>query len=405
MIQMLQKKTHRHVVGLMTGTSADGIDVALLRIAGSGHGAELDLVAFDTLRFSGTVRARMLAAQGSGGASPRELVLLSSYLGELFGHAVSHICKKAELNLGAIDLIGCDGHTIYHHPVPERLPGFEVTGTLQIGNPAVLAERTGVTVVSDFRSRDMAAGGQGAPLVSYLDYVLYNHRSRSRIAINICGIGKVTALKADTPLDEVIAFDTGPGNCLIDLAMTHYTEGKQSFDKDGLWAQNGKVNQQLIKRLMNHPYLKLPPPKSADKGQFGKTFLERILKEAAGMAPADMVATLTEYTVQTFLLGVMEFLFQKARYEEIIVGGGGAQNPVIVEGLKRVFPRIHVAMADDYRIPARAKEAVLMAFLANETIMGQPGNCPAATGARSSAVLGSITPGSDFFASEPPPEY
>jgi len=400
MMQRIRSKPERTVIGLMTGTSADGIDVALVRVADTGPSASLELVAFDTLRFSDTVRSRLLSAQGAGSCTARELVVLSSYLGELHAHAAAHICKKAGLALAAVDLIGCHGLTLYHQPSPEKLPGFSVNGTLQIGNAAILAERTGVTVVSDYRSRDMAAGGQGSPLMAYLDYILYNHRSRGRIALNIGGIASLTALEADAPFDEVQAFDTGPGNCLLDLAVRRFTGGKQTHDKDGLWARNGKVNQALVRKLMEHPYLKRPPPKSADREMFGPAMLDRVLKEGEGMAPADVIATLTEFTIQTIFTSVMEFLLQKSRYEEVIVGGGGARNPVIMEGLRRVFPKIHIALADDYRIPAMAKDAVLMAFLASETLMGTPGSCPSATGSRRPVVLGSITPGVDFFASE-----
>ena len=392
-LRAIQEKEERLVIGLTSGTSADGIDAALVRIQGCGGGVELDLVTFDTLSFSGSVRSRILAAQGPDPVPIKEVVLLSSYLGELYAHASKHICQKASINLMEVDFVGCHGQTLYHHPAREALPGFEVNGTLQIGNPAVLAERTGLVVVSDFHSRDMAVGGQGGPLSAYLDYLLYNHRSRGRVALNIGGIANVTAMGADAPFEEITAFDTGPGNCLIDLAISHFTKGKQAFDKDGLWARQGKADEKLLAMMMQHPYLQQVPPKTADKDLFGRGFFNMILKIAAGMRASDVVASLTEYTVRSIVEGIHRFVPEEVRFEEIIVSGGGAQNPALIEGLGLRLPMVAIVSGDQYRITSRAKEAVLMAFLANETLMGMPGNVPSATGARNPVMLGNITMG------------
>lgn len=395
MFQRLSTKEERLVAGLMSGTSGDGIDVALVRLRGQGSASEIQILASDTLKFSPSVRQRILAAQGAEGAAAREIVLLSSYLGELYAHAVNHLCRKAGVGVQELDLIGCHGQTLYHHPRPEKFPGFSVTGSLQIGNPAILAERTGVTVVSDFRSRDMAAGGQGAPLAPYLDYILFNHRARGRIVLNIGGLANLTAIPADSPPEAVVAFDTGPGNSLVDLAVAHFTQGKNAFDQDGAWARAGNCSTPLLERLLVHPYFKLPPPKSLDREEFGRPFLTKVLEWAGPVAPADLVATLTQFTVRTVAAGILEHVTQQGRYEEIILGGGGAQNPVIVEGLKAAFPRMSVVSGDEYNMPARAKEAVLVAFLANETMGGVCSNLPSATGARNPVLLGSITPGAN----------
>lgn len=395
MFQRLSAKEEKLVVGLMSGTSADGIDAALVRVRNQGTAAEIQLVAFDTLKFSAAVRERIVAAQGAAGASSKEIVLLGAYLGELYAHAVGHICKKAGVPVAEVDLVGCHGQTLYHHPKPEKFPGFAVTGSLQIGSAATVAERTGITVVSDFRSRDMAAGGQGAPLAPYLDYILFNHRARGRIILNIGGIANVTAIPADAPTESIVAFDTGPGNSLVDLAMAHFTQGKAAFDADGAWARAGKLNEQVMEKLLGHPYFKLAPPKSLDREEFGKPYLTQALQWCSGMAPADVVATLTQFTVRTIASGLMEHVLQKGRYEEVILGGGGAQNPAMVEGLRAAFPKMSVISGDAYNMPARAKEAVLMAFLANETLCGSCANIPAATGARTPVLLGSITPGAN----------
>jgi anhydro-N-acetylmuramic acid kinase len=386
------------MVGLMSGTSADGIDAALVRIQGAGADASLSLVAHDTLTYSHTVRARIQSCQGSRGEGTRETVLLDAYLGELFAHAALHICKKAGVSPTEVLAAGCHGQTLYHHPHSERLPGFSVRGTLQIGNPAVIAERTGLTVVSHFRSRDMAAGGQGAPLVPLLDYLLYHHTSRGRIALNIGGIANLTAIPADAGPDRILAFDAGPGNCLMDLALRRATQGRSSCDVDGAWASAGRVQPALLDRLLAHPFLKAPPPKSADKDTFGADFLDGALTDFPGIPPKDLLATLAALTVRAIAASMMEFVFQKERYEEVIVSGGGARNPVLMRGLEAALPRLMVSRADDYVIPGSAKEAVLMAYLAHETLLGRHGNLPAATGASRPVVLGSITPGSGFFA-------
>jgi len=392
-LRAIREKEERLAIGLMSGISADGIDAALVNIRGSGENVELDLAAFDTLSFSDTVRTRIQAVQGPGPVPLKEVVLLSSYLGELYAHAASHVCRRASINLMEVDFVGCHGQTLYHQPEKDALPGFEVNGTLQAGNPAILAERTGLVVVSDFRSRDMAVGGQGGPLSAYLDYLLYNHRSRGRVALNIGGLANVTAMGADAPFREITAFDTGPGNCLIDLAISHFTKGKQAYDKDGLWAQQGNVDEKLLAMMMQHPYLQKPPPKTADRDLFGRGFFNMVLKLAAGMRASDVVASITEYTVRSIVDGIRRFVPEEVRFEEIIVSGGGAKNPVITEGLGLRLPTVAIVSGDEYRITSRAKEAVLMAFLANETVMGLPGNVPSATGAKKPAVLGSITMG------------
>jgi anhydro-N-acetylmuramic acid kinase len=243
----------------------------------------------------------------------------------------------------------------------------------------------------------MAAGGQGAPLSPYMDFILYQHRSRGRIALNIRGIASLTGIAADSPMEKVIAFDTGPGNCLIDHAATHFSQGQAALERNGAWARTGRVDKPTLTRLLDHPYLKLPPPKSLDKEVFGKAFFEKMLADSPPLSPADVVATLTAFTARTITAAIMEFLLQKERYEEIIVSGGGALNPVLMDGLREAFPGKVLSTSDDYDIPCKAKEAVLMAFLASETIRGNPGNIPSVTGASAPVVLGSITPGLKAF--------
>jgi anhydro-N-acetylmuramic acid kinase len=390
-------KKERTLVGLMSGTSADGVDAALVKIQGQGVDASISLVAFDSLRYSQAVRSAILGCQGPGAGANRHVTLLDAYLGELFAHAALHICKKAQVDPELVDAIGSHGQTLYHHPQQEAMPGFLVRGTRQIGSAAIIAERTGITTVSDFRSRDMAAGGLGAPLVPYLDYVLYHHRSRGRIALNIGGVANVTAIPAGASPDGVIAFDTGPGNCLIDAAAAHFTQGKSAFDSEGSMAMSGRADERLLGRLLEHPYFHQPPPKALDKEVFGRAYFKEFLGANPSISGPDALATLTSLTAKSIAAAILEFLAQKERYEELIVSGGGARNLVLMAQLERLLPDLLVTPADEYGIPAKAKEAVLMAFLAHETLLGRPGNLPSATSARGPAILGAITPGARFF--------
>ncbi len=392
-LEEIKEKEELFAIGLMSGTSADGIDAAMVKIRGSGFDTQLELQAFDVLRFSQGVRQRILSAMGPLGQGNKEICLLSSYLGELFAHACHHIAKKANVPMEEVALIGLHGQTLYHHPKRESLPGFSVAGTMQVGSAAVVAERTGRPVVSDFRSRDMAAGGQGAPLAPYLDFILYHHRSRGRVAVNIGGIANVTAIPADTTLASVTAFDTGPGNCLMDLAVSRFTDGALAYDAGGKMALAGQADPSLLGTLLQHPFFSQAPPKSADKGIFGAEFLDQALALHPGLHPNDVVAALAALTVRTIQSALMEHVLQRARYEEMILSGGGALNPALVNGLQRSLPKLIITRADDYSVPSKAKEAVLMAFLAHETVMGLPGNVPSATGAGRPVILGNITPG------------
>lgn len=391
-----QEGASKVYAGLMSGTSADGVDGALVEFGEDPAGPPLVLLAHETLRFTPEVQARIRACQGASVSSLKEVVLLDAYLGELFAYALSRLIEKSGVERERVTAVGSHGQTLYHHPRAERFPGFSVHGTLQVGNPAVIAERTGLTVVSHFRCRDMAAGGEGAPLAPLLDHFLYHHPSRGRLALNIGGIANVTAIPAGAGLERVVAFDTGPGNVLMDLAVRRFTQGKAAYDASGAWAAAGSVVEPLLRWLLEHPFLKAPPPKSADRETFGPAFLERALAEFPSAAPKDVLATLAAFTVRSVTSAILEFLLQKERYEELIVSGGGAENPVLMKGLAESLPRLMVTKADDYIVPGRAKEAVLMAFLARETMEGRPGNVPSATGAKNPVVLGSITPGRRF---------
>jgi anhydro-N-acetylmuramic acid kinase len=272
--------------------------------------------------------------------------------------------------MGPVDLIGCHGQTVYHEGGRH---------TLQLGEPAVLAERTGTPVVSNFRARDIAAGGQGAPLVPYVDVRLFRHKTKRRVALNIGGIANITVI------DSGIAFDTGPGNMVIDALAREYTGGRQNYDRGGRIAEQGHVDRALLDRLLRDPYYRRKPPKSAGREQYGAEFVERM--KTSGLPLPDLIATATVLTAATVAMAVAPH-----RPAELIVSGGGVHNPQILAHLAGFLPGVAIASSSDYGVDADAKEAIAFAVLAYETWRRKPSNLPSATGARRAVILGSITP-------------
>ncbi len=360
------------VAGLMSGTSLDGIDVAVVDIARGRH----QTVSFTSRPYPKRVREMILAVSNTV-THTREVARLNVLLGELYAEAI----LDAGVPLASIDLIGCHGQTIYHEG------GL---ATLQIGEAAVIAERIGKPVVSDFRPRDIAAGGQGAPLVPYVDYLLFRHPRKSRVALNIGGIANITAIPAGGASDDVIAFDTGPGNMVLDALAARHTRGKLTYDRDGRFAAQGKVNATLLKRLLADRYYQQPPPKSAGREQYGVEFIERL--DRTGLNFFDQAATAAALTAATVAEGLRRWVLPKFSVDELIVSGGGAHNPRIMAYLAAFLDGVRVTTSAEYGIDVDAKEAIAFALLAYETWRGQPGNLPSATGARRPVVLGKITP-------------
>ena len=308
-------------------------------------------------------------------------------LGEAFAQAALAACRAAGLRPDEVDAIGSHGQTVWHVP-----PGQgETPSTLQLGSPAVIAQRTGITVVSDFRARDMAAGGQGAPLVPYVDYLLLADASRSRAVQNIGGIGNVTYLPAGRNPDAVIAFDTGPGNMLMDYAASRATGGRLAYDQDGRLARSGRIDPELLDAWMADPYFSLPPPKSTGRERFGVQRAARYYDaaEARGLSAPDILATLTAFTAASIADSYRRYL--PALPDEALISGGGARNPALLEQLALRLAPCAVRLTDDVGLPTQAKESVAFALLAYETLHRRPGNLPAATGARFPVVLGSVT--------------
>jgi anhydro-N-acetylmuramic acid kinase len=366
------EKSERLVVGLMSGTSVDGIDAALVRLSGSGRETEAELLRFEAVSWPDSLRDRILAVS-HGTGTPEELNRLNFEVAEQFA-----VAARAVSDGKPLDAVGSHGQTVSH---------VGGVATLQLGSPAVLARRLGCVVVSDFRSADIALGGQGAPLVPFADWCLLVHDARSRAIQNIGGIGNVTFLPPSATPEQVRGFDTGPGNMLLDLAAQWVTGGAQSFDDDGKLAASGKIDFDLLERLIAHPFLKQVPPKSAGREEFGQAFFQTLTGKS--VAKLDLLTTLTEFTALSIADAYQRFL--PSMPGEVIVGGGGARNTYLMERLRARLPGIPVTTHDAVGINGDAKEALAFALLANETLLGNPSSLPSVTGATRPAVLGSMT--------------
>jgi anhydro-N-acetylmuramic acid kinase len=391
-VQRQPKHAPKLIVGLMSGTSADGIDAVVAEIAGSGRQLRARVLAHTHQPFSPVMRQRILhlCLHGTVG----EVCELNFALGEQFARAALAAIRRAKRKPGDIAAIGSHGQTIHH------LPNARTPSTLQIGEPAIIAERTGITTVADFRVRDMAAGGEGAPLVPYADWALFTDQTRPRIVQNIGGIGNLTFLPPRAALADVIAFDTGPGNMVMDALVTALSRGRETFDRNGRWAARGYVSEKLLAEMMAHSFLRRRPPKTTGREEFGEMFIGRMLVGARrlGLRPEDMVATATAFTAASIADAYRRFVFPKLTANErgalqIILGGGGAKNVTLRRMLDERIGLGELLTHEDFGIANAAKEALAFAILAHETLVGKPSNVPNATGARRAVVLGKIVPG------------
>jgi anhydro-N-acetylmuramic acid kinase len=379
------------VAGIMSGTSADGIDVAVLQIAAGKSRPKLTLLAHYGFAFPSRLRQAVLAAMNASAISTAELARLNWRLGIAYAEAVQATIKNHKIKL---DLIGCHGQTIYHQAVPEMYVGRKFACTWQTGEAAVIAETLGVPVASNFRPADMAAGGQGAPLVPLLDYVLFADAKRGRVLQNIGGIANLTAIPAGAAADRVIAFDTGPGNMVID-ALTQELFGK-TFDRNGAIAAQGIVLKDVLDRELCNPYYQRKPPRTAGREQFGRTFVADFQKKCRAQhgRPEDAIATATALTAETIARSYARFVKSRMKTTGVdyIVSGGGARNATLMHMLAaRLEPLgCSLAASEQFGLPAAAKEAAAFALLAWETWNRLPGNLPAATGAKRAVVLGQV---------------
>lgn len=378
----ISEKEKRLIIGLMSGTSLDGIDAVLVSIKGWGVDTEVDILAHVHCPYS-TVLKRKIEEAFDGRTDA--ICRLNFELGELFSRAALDCIGKSGVSKDNVDLIASHGQTICHIP-----PNGEGTGsTLQIGEADVIAERTGIVTISDFRKRDIAAGGHGAPLVPYADFLLFRETGKVKAVQNIGGIANVTVVTEEA--EDIMAFDTGPGNTLIDEAANILSSGKKDFDMDGIWAERGIVDHILLDKLMSHPYLQLVPPKSTGKETFGESLVKETIVKRSGMNPEDLLATLTCYTAKSIHRAYKDFILPRYSLDCIILSGGGSRNKYLFRILRDFFKDIPVIPIDDFGIPWNVKEAISFAILANETIIGMPGNITSATGAKKSVVLGKIS--------------
>jgi len=383
-------------IGLMAGTSLDGIDAALVELAGSGGRVAASLLAFQTYPYSGETVRYILEASDPATGSVDKVARLNFYLGELFAEAANKLLAEAGVGAGEVDYIGSHGQTIQHLPAPVKMGRHQVRATLQVAEPSVIAARTGITTVADFRPADVAAGGTGAPLVPYVDFLLFRHQTRARFLVNIGGIANGTLLPAgmEDPL-LVIASDIGPGNMIINELVARMTNRKSDYDRDGRLAARGKVIPKLLTRLLQHRFLAEPLPKSTGREQFGASLVNAILRDHPPRHKSDyqdLIATATALTAQAIHRHYRTFHAGATPAHEVIVSGGGAKNLTLMELLTGLFDPIPVASSDEYGVSALAKEAMAFAILAGETLNRRPGNLPGATGARAPVVLGKIAP-------------
>lgn len=374
------------VVGLMCGTSLDGIDAALVEIDASSDNVSFALRGTSFTPFDKDTRARLVQVLPPNKGTVDELAYLHFYLGEILADAVRQVASECKVLLSDIDLIGTHGVTIRN--LQSRGQGFPHS-RLQIGDISVIAIKTGITTVGDFRPADVAAGGEGAPLIPYFDYYAFRSSASNRVILNLGGIANVTYIPAGAELADVRGFDTGPANMILDSLIRKLTEGRECFDRDGLWAARGHVHPGLLSSLMDHPFVRKEPPKSAGREEFGESFLRDVIQKAAeyGLSNDDLVTTITGFTVEAITYNCEQFL---GPVDEVIVGGGGAFNLTILRMLRERFPEVRVVTTDEYGIPAKAREAMGFALLAYQTLRQTPNNVPSVTGAQRPVVMGKI---------------
>ena len=384
------------VAGVMSGTSADGIDVALVRVQGRGFRSRLELLAHYQFPYPSDVRRAVLAAMNARSVSVADLARLNFLLGDLYADAVRTAQRRARLQC---ELVGCHGQTLYHQGISKPHLGRRIACTWQTGEAALIAAKIGVPVVSDFRPADLAVGGKGAPLVPFLDYVLYRHRRYGRIVQNLGGIGNLTAIPPRALPEQVIAFDTGPGNMVIDAVAEQLFH--KPFDRNGRLAARGEPIERVLRELLRHPFFRQKPPKTAGREQFGREFVRELLRLCRRADDNDIIATATALTARSVGIAVRRFVLplvesedpKPARFREFVVSGGGTKNATLMRMIREELAplKMRVRTTDDFGLPSEAKEATAFALLAYQTWRRLPSNVPSATGAERLTILGKVS--------------
>ncbi len=379
------------LVGLMTGTSADAIDAALVRFRGAGLSASHELIAYRETPLDPALREEILEMAAGSAWEPERLLRLDADLGERYASSTLELLEAARVSAASVDAVGLHGQTVRHVP---RREGKGRALTLQAGSPAVVAERTGIPVVSGFRYRDAAAGGEGAPLVPVADWWLFRSREETRLLLNLGGMANVTYLPRGGSLEDVVAFDTGPGNAVLDGLARLASGGKLLRDDEGAQASRGRPDQPLLEELFSDPFFSQPPPRSTGREHFGESYAQRLHRrgEERGLAPEDLMATAVELTAAAVGEAMKRFMGPPA-VDAVYASGGGVRNRALMSALARLVAPARLETAEALGVDAGAKEALAFAFLAHLTLSGETGNVPRATGAARAAVLGNITPG------------
>ncbi|HEB09644.1 MAG TPA: anhydro-N-acetylmuramic acid kinase [Spirochaetales bacterium] len=372
-------------IGLMSGTSVDSIDAAAVKVEITDSSTDVHLIKGISYPIPGCIRDCIFQLFDDGPGALHRLALLNMRLGQLFAKAAQELLMETALNPDRVMVIASHGQTVHHVSLPEKCCGQKVRGSIQIGEPSVIAQTTGIPVVSDFRAGDIAAGGNGAPLAPLLDLILFSGHGKDIAAQNIGGIGNVTWIPKGNK--EPLAFDTGPGNMVIDLLVIRYTKGRKHFDRDGKIGRQGKILKGLLDEWMKHPFLALKPPKSTGREEFGTIFLSSLLGDLE--PDPDLIRTAEEFTALSIAHAYKNFL--PSLPEMVIVTGGGAHNPLIMESLSSHLKETEVLSGNEVGIDIDFKEAVAFAVLGLFRILGKTGNVPEATGACRKAVLGNIT--------------
>jgi len=388
------------LIGIMSGTSFDGIDAVAVQIATATDG-RIEAVRHlhhTAEPYSAEVKEVLLPLCVRGGSTIEALVYAHFLLGEWYAMAVQKLLETTHLAADAVNAVCLHGQTIWHAPTYRQMPGplgpVSVHGTLQIGCAAVVKERTGIPVIHDFRAADMAAGGEGAPLAPYADALLFGHPSRGRIVQNIGGIGNATAIPPGSSQEGMFAFDTGPGNMIIDELVRRMTRGAQHYDEDGTIARSGKVCVPLLEALLEDAFLAMVPPKSTGREVYGASYVDRLesMGKKQGLSYEDMIATATAFTAETIVRAYRDYIMPTMAVDDVIVGGGGALNSTLLLMIQeRLPPGVSLKTTMDFGIPAFVREPLAFAVLGHEALMGHPGNLPATTGAQKPVILGSIT--------------
>lgn len=396
-LNRLARLDSRFVAGLISGTSADGVDAALVRISGTGSSLSLEISFHGTVPYDDELRARVLAA---GNATAREITDLHFDLGRFFAQALRRFAGEAGVDLHSLDLIGSHGQTIWHAPPSAGKKG----ATLQLGDGNVLAEETGLVTITDFRAADLAAGGEGAPLVPYLDWALFHHLPGTTMALNLGGIANVTIVPGGVANggtgdggrqagpEGVIGFDTGPANMVLDALAARLLPGAPAFDREGAAAARGRVHEPLLRDLLKNAYFECRPPKSTGRELFGESFVEEILEKGRELDRDDLIATTAQLTASSVADAVERFVDRALLpLGRVVVSGGGVHNSTLMNMLSERFHPVPVLPSSRFGMPVDGKEAVLFAVLASETLRGTPTGIPRVTGASGSRLLGKIS--------------